>query len=293
MNVDVVVPTWNGAALLPPCLESLAAQTVPCRVIVVDNGSTDGTADLVGTRFPGVRLVALPENRGFAGGVNAGIAASDADVVGLLNNDAVAEPEWVERALAAFADPRVGAVATLMLRADDPARVDSAGAALGWWSGPRDRGRGDAVARWTTPGTCFAACGGAAFYRRSALDAVGSFDDAYFAYFEDVDLGWRLRRAGWVTAYEPRARVRHAGGATLGHFSDRHVELLVRNELLTWTANLPLAALLLVLPRQAKVALLYAVRHRRPRAWAAGVVGAWRLRGHVAERRRATRGSMP
>jgi GT2 family glycosyltransferase len=173
-----------------------------------------------------------------------------------------------------------------MLDARDPSRVDSAGIETGWWSGPRDRGRGDLAARYAEPGTCFAPSGGAAFYRRSALDDAGGFDFAYFAYFEDVDLGYRLRRAGWVTAYEPRARVLHHGGATLGHFSADHVRLLVRNELLTVGAHAPPAALPLVLARQVKVALLYAARHRRAKAWAAGVSEAWRLRSHVATKRR-------
>jgi GT2 family glycosyltransferase len=115
----------------------------------------------------------------------------------------------------------------------------------------------------------------------------------YFAYFEDADLGFRLRRNGWRTAYAPRARVLHEGGATLGHFSDRHVRLLVRNELMTWAANLPARDLAIRAPllaaRQAKVAALYAVRHHRPRAWAAGVADAWRLRGHVRAKREALR----
>ncbi|MDQ1710948.1 MAG: hypothetical protein QOE45_398 [Frankiaceae bacterium] len=291
MNVDVVVPTWNGAHLLPRCLAGLAAQTTPpSRVIVVDNGSADGTAAMLRASFPGVEVIVLPANRGFAGGVNAGIAASTADVVALLNNDAVPDPGWVAYGLAAFAEG-VGAVASLMVDANDPTRVDSAGVEVGWWSGARDRGRGSPVAAYEDAGTCFAPCGGAAFYLRSALDAAGGLDETYFAYLEDVDLGCRLVRAGWRTAYEPRARVAHEGGATLGHFSARHVRLLVRNELLTWAANLPPRALLTRLPllaaRQAKVALLYAVRRGHPGAWAAGVADAWRLRGHVRAKRAA------
>jgi GT2 family glycosyltransferase len=292
MNVDVVIPTWNGAHLLPRCLAGLAAQTVPpARVIVVDNGSTDGTAALLRDAYPYVDVVALPDNLGFAGGVNAGIAASTADVVALLNNDAVPEPGWIAHGLAAFAGERVGAVACLMLDAADQDRVDSAGIEVGWWTGPRDRGRGASAAAYDRPGGCFAPCGGAAFYRRSALDEAGGLDETYFAYFEDVDLGCRLLRAGWRTAYAPRARVAHEGGATLGHFSARHVRLLVRNELLTWAANLPPRALLtrlpLLLARQGKVALLYAVRHRHPGAWAAGVGGAWTMRAHVRAKRAA------
>ena len=274
-RADVVIPTWNRVDLLARCLASLTAQDeAPGRIVVVDNGSTDGTGVMVGRDFPQVQVISLPTNLGFAAAVNRGIEATDAPFVALLNNDAIAAPGWLQAALDAFG-PGVAAVASSMVSAADPTRLDSAGVQFRWAAGPRDLDRGRPVDEVTTVREVFGACAGAAVYRREAVEAVGGFADEFFAYFEDVDLAWRLRLAGWRAVHAPASRVSHVGGATIGHFSSRHVRLCARNEWLVVLRNVPTGALAAHSPQLAahlaRSAVSYGLRHRRPGAWLAGI----------------------
>jgi N-acetylglucosaminyl-diphospho-decaprenol L-rhamnosyltransferase len=210
-----VIPTRDARALLLDALASLARQTVDHDVVVVDNASSDGTAAAVAERFPGVRLIRSEENLGFGRAVNRGVEAVDTPIVILVNNDVVCEPRFVERMLAPFADDRVGLVAGVLLQHDAPELVDSAGIELDPTLRSWDR-------LWNRPaaelanGTPLGPCGGAAAYRLSAWRDVGGFDDAFFAYWEDVDLALRLRLAGWSCAFAGDARVLHKHGQTLG-----------------------------------------------------------------------------
>ena len=244
-RVAVVLVNYNGRKLLPRCLGALRDQTRPAdRVILVDNGSSDGSAELVRAGFPEVELVALDRNLGFAPANNEGVRrAADCDLVALLNTDAFAEPGWLELLVeAAERNPGYAAVASLMVRADDPARVDSAGdryhvSGLAWQRGrfaPVERAAG-------RPGAdeVFAACAGAALYRRGAWEEVGGFDESYFAYYEDNDLAFRLRLAGHGVWYEPRAVVRHVGSATAGSWSELSVYHGQRNMAWTWIRCMP------------------------------------------------------
>jgi N-acetylglucosaminyl-diphospho-decaprenol L-rhamnosyltransferase len=210
-----VIPTRDARALLLDALASLARQTVDHDVVVVDNASSDGTAAAVAERFPGVRLIRSEENLGFGRAVNRGVEAVDTPIVILVNNDVVCEPGFVERMLAPFADDRVGLVAGVLLQHDAPELVDSAGIELDPTLRSWDR-------LWNRPaaelanGTPLGPCGGAAAYRLGAWRDVGGFDDAFFAYWEDVDLALRLRLAGWSCAFAGDARVLHKHGQTLG-----------------------------------------------------------------------------
>jgi GT2 family glycosyltransferase len=214
----VVIPTHNARDLLADALASLAAQTAPCTVVVVDNASSDGTPALVADRFPDVRLVAAEANLGFGRAVNLGVeqAAADADAIVLVNNDTVCEPDFVERLTAPLADPGVGMVAGVLLQASRPDLVDSAGieldATLGSWDLMWNRPllELDAAPRPIGP------CGGAAAYRAVAFREAGGFDETFFAYWEDVELALRLRLAGWSCAFAREARALHRHGATLG-----------------------------------------------------------------------------
>lgn len=217
MKACVVIPTLDAGHLLERALESLARQTVPVDVVVVDNASRDGTAAMVARRFPRARVVVNETNLGFGRAVNRGLAqAADADVVVLVNNDTVCSPQFVERLLEPFADPGVGMVAGLLLQGSAPELVDSAGIELdrtlrAWdilWNQPVETIR-DAPQP-------VGPCGGAAAYRLDALRAVGGFDESFFAYWEDVDLALRLRLAGWRCVRADGARALHAHGATLG-----------------------------------------------------------------------------
>lgn len=215
MKATFVVPTWNGVEVLRECLRALAVQTVPCEVVVVDNGSVDGTAEAVTAEFPDVVLVRTDDNLGFGRAVNLGAARATGDVLLVVNNDAVCAPDFAERLLEAFADPAVGMAAAVLTQRPHPDRVDSAGVELDVTVGSWDLG-------WNAPVASLGdrepvgPCGGAAGYRATAWQDAGGFDPALFAYWEDVDLALRLRRAGWRSAFVPTALALHRHGATLG-----------------------------------------------------------------------------
>ena len=214
-SVDVVIPTWNARDLLAGCLEHLAAQTYePVQVIVVDNASDDGTAEMVRERFPDLRVVEMPANVGFGRAVNAGVRAGDGDVVVLVNNDVDVEPGFVDAIVAPLADPSVGMVAGMTLMPGDTGVVDGFGIELDATLAAYNRLRGAAPDR--PPGVLAGPSGGAAAYRRTAYEQAGGFDEALFAYGEDVDLAMRMRAAGWRAAEAPDARGVHLGGASVG-----------------------------------------------------------------------------
>jgi N-acetylglucosaminyl-diphospho-decaprenol L-rhamnosyltransferase len=208
VTADVVIPTWNARDMLARALRAVAQE--PAGVIVVDNASEDGTAELIRREFPDVRLVELERNAGFGAAVNAGVATSTADAVVLVNNDVVVEAGFVASITAPLADPAVGMVAGLTTMPGTGA-VDGFGIELDRGLAAYNRGRGG-----TVPGRLAMPSGGAAAYRRAAFTSVGGFDPRLFAYGEDVDLGLRLRAAGWRAAEAPDARGVHLGGATAG-----------------------------------------------------------------------------
>ena len=230
MDVAVVIPNYNGARWLPGVLASVAAQTVaPSEVLVVDDGSTDDSA-VIADGFPGVKVLRLERNGGFARAANAGIAATSAEAVALVNTDVVLAPDWIEWAGEALREGD-GAVATKMADLGDPTVLYSAGDVLRRDGVCEQRGRFETDRGfYDEPGEVFSACAGAALYRRAALEAVGGFDERLGMYIEDVELGLRLRLAGWGCAYEPNAYSQHAGGGSSGGpgpLAERNTLLLV------------------------------------------------------------------
>jgi N-acetylglucosaminyl-diphospho-decaprenol L-rhamnosyltransferase len=211
--VDVVIPTWRGRDLLSRCLAALRADASPKRVIVVDNASADGTAALVGGEFPDVTLVELADNVGFGRAVNAGVRIGEAEAIVLINNDVVVAPGFVDAIVAPLAAPHVGMVAGLTTIPDTDL-VDAFGIELDRALLSYNRARNAPVG--TPAGRLAMPSGGAAAYRRVAWEAAGGFDEAFFAYGEDVDLGLRLRALGWEAAEAPDARGVHLGGTTVG-----------------------------------------------------------------------------
>ncbi len=228
--LSVVIPNWNGVRHLPTCLEALRRQTHPAlEVILVDNASADESRAIVARDYPEVRIIALGENRGFAGGVNAGIAASSGEIVALLNNDTEASPAWaaeLDRALATH--PDAGAVASKMLLFDRRDTLHSAGDLYGRDGLPINRGVWQRdVGQYDHEAYVFGGCGGAVAYRRALLAQVGPFDEAFFFNCEDVDLAWRAQLAGWRCIYAPRAVVYHhlsatGGGVTASYYTGRN-----------------------------------------------------------------------
>jgi GT2 family glycosyltransferase len=274
----VVIPNWDGRDWLPGCLDSLAGQTRPAdEVIVVDNGSTDGSPDLVRERYPWATVLALGENTGFAFACNRGVeAARDAGYVALINSDVVLAPEWIERMTDALdSAPGAASVACKMVDLDDAGVIYDAGDVLRRDGACDQRGRFlPDDGRWDDPGDVFAACGGAALYRRDAfLAADGGFDQRFFAYLEDVDLGLRLRSRGWTCRYEPRAIARHAGGGTSGQRARPVPSWVERNTLLIVARAFPARWLPLVAYRQLGWAW-HAARGGALRPFAAGALAA-------------------
>jgi GT2 family glycosyltransferase len=245
----VVVVNWNGRHYLEGCLAALRVQTLPeLQIVVVDNGSTDGSAALVRSAFPEVQLIPLAENRGFAAGNNAGIRGLRTRYVLALNNDTIAEPGWAEALVAAAeGDAGVGAVASRIVFADRPEVLDAAGLAAAWDGNGYNIGLGEPATEHLEPREVFGACAGAALYRRAMLDDVGLFDERYFAYVEDTDLAWRAQLAGWRCLYAPDAVVRHVHSGTGGR-SERKRYLLQRNRCWTLAKDWPLGLLVRGLP---------------------------------------------
>jgi len=215
----IIIPNYNGELLLPTCLDALSRQTYAhFETIVVDDASTDGSVALLQRDYPEVQVVPLAHNSGLAIACNAGARIASGDLLVMLNSDTEAEPGWLAAlAEAALAHPQAGSFASKMLLFDRRDILHSAGDTYsldgiphnrGVWQ--RDEGQFDQAIE------VFSGCGGAVAYRRLAWEAVGGFDEDFFMYLEDVDLGWRLQLAGWPAVFAPRARVYHRLSATGG-----------------------------------------------------------------------------
>lgn len=284
-RVDVIIPTYNGLALLAPCLDALRRQTFrDFAVLVVDDGSTDGTAAALARDYPEARVLRRPRNGGLAAACNAGIAATTGELVCLLNNDTEAEPGWLAALVAALdAAPWAGSAASKMLLFDRRDTLHSAGDGFavtgvpvnrGVWR--RDEGQYDAAPE------IFGPCAGAALYRRAALAAVADgrdcpFDEDLFMYCEDVDLNWRLQLAGYRSVFAPAARIYHHLSATGGGpFASRWVG---RNLLLILAKDVPLPLLRRYAPRI--IATHVGRAYRAARSWR-GAAARATLRGMAA-----------
>lgn len=244
---SVVIPSYNGRALLERCLASVNRHRPPgIEVIIADDGSKDGTVEWLARSHPEVRTVALKTNGGFCAAANAGLAAARAPFIQLLNNDTEVSAGWIEAGLAPFADRSVGSVAPLVLVRSDPERVDSAGdqyALVGW---PTKRGHGQAASRWRSRPAeeVFGASGSSAFYRAEALKRVGGYDPEFGSYYEDVDLAFRLRWGGYRCVFAPDCRILHDVSASYEHGKPELQRRMARNAEIVFWSNLPLRLLL-------------------------------------------------
>lgn len=244
--ISVIVVNWNRRDLLGKCLESITGpQAGPLEIIVVDNGSTDGSAEMVAGKFPFARVIANRDNRGFCGGNNQGIAAATGEFIALLNNDAEAEPHWAAALKKALVEhPGAGMAASKILVYDNARMIDKVGHLIfpdgqnrGRGSGAMDDGQFDRVEEVLWPDGC------AAMYRKTMLDEIGGFDEDFFAYADDADLGMRGRIAGWSCIYTPHAVVRHHRGSTMGLGNAARVKLIERNRVLLAVKLFPLSLL--------------------------------------------------
>ena len=262
--ISVIVLNYNGKGFLDGCLTSLASQTYSdFEVIVVDNGSRDGSPEYIEENYPWVRLGKNNEDLGFAGGTNAGIRAAKGEFILTLNNDSRADSRFIEELIKPMADPEVGVCAAKMLFPDG--RINSAGICISRSGAAWDRGMFEPDrGQYEFVEEVFGACAGAALYRREMLDEIGLFDEDFFLYLEDVGLAFRARLAGWKCIYVPGARVIHHHGGTAGVGSDLAVYYGNRNIVWYPIKDFPFRLLITSLPfivaRNLAVIPYYALR---------------------------------
>lgn len=232
-------------------LPTLAAQHyTDFATLVVDNGSTDDTVAYLQREWPDIRVVALPENLGFAAAVNRGIAATSGEFVALLNNDVELDPDWLGELVTALdSHPNAASATPKLMSYYDHSVLDGAGDELSWSGVSIRRGyRQRDTGQYDAPEEVFSACASAALYRRSALDGIGLFDEDLFAYLEDVDWGFRARLAGYGCRYVPSSRAYHMAGATTDRVDGLGTYLSRRNVIALVLKNYPARSLLRHLP---------------------------------------------
>jgi GT2 family glycosyltransferase len=252
-NVAVVIPNWNGVDSVGACLDSLLAQSLKPLIIVVENGSTDGSLEFLRKEYSDIQIVVNQQNLGFAGGVNTGIRHAldqGAEYVALLNNDATVDKEWLKQLITTIrANDHIGIVTSKIMSADE-SHLDSTGECYTTWGLTYPRGRDEVVNKiYDTQTTIFAASGGASIYRTKMLRQIGLFDNDFFAYYEDVDISFRAQLADWKVIYEPKALVYHQIGATSSKLKGFTTYQTIKN--LPWllVKNVPRQYLGIILPR--------------------------------------------
>jgi GT2 family glycosyltransferase len=270
--LSIVIPTYCRTDLLRACLQAVIRHApAGTEIVVVDDGSPDAAASATANDFVGVRVVRHDRRRGFAAAANAGIRASRGDVVELLNDDTEVQVGWADAALSWFDDANVGAVAPLVLYWPDGRLIDSAGDRyyLGGVAGKRGHGQ-PVSAAYLQPSRVFGASAAAGFYRRAALERVGLFPESFGSYFEDVDLAFRLNRAGYDAMFEPGSRVLHHVSASYGRVGRSLVQRQSCNEERVFWRNLPSSTLRRALPKHLAVLVGKALRR-----WDEGNLTPW------------------
>ena len=246
MKVTIIIPNYNGLAFMEPCMKALDHQNFKdFSVLVVDNGSTDGSVEWL--KEHGIPAVFLKTNTGFSGAVNVGIKKAATPYVILLNNDTKADPDYVGELVRAMeASPKIFSVSSRMIQMYHPDRLDDAGdmySLLGW---AYQRGVGRDLTHYRRSSRVFSACAGAAIYRREVFEEIGYFDEMHFAYLEDIDVGYRARIAGYDNIYCPAALVWHVGSGTSGSkYNSFKVKLAARNNVYLNYKNMPCLQLII------------------------------------------------
>ncbi|MDD2972461.1 MAG: glycosyltransferase family 2 protein [Lachnospiraceae bacterium] len=249
-KTTIIIPNFNGIKYLKPCLASLQLPGNEARIIVVDNGSTDGSVPFLREHYPEITCICFPENKGFCEAVNTGIQASVTPYVLLLNNDTEVRQDFVAHLEERMErQPKAFSVASRMLVMQRPELLDGAGdlyCALGW---AFSRYKGKVRERADKACKVFSASGGASLYRRSVMEQIGLFDTNHFAYLEDLDMGYRALIYGYENWYEPKAQVLHAGSGYSGsRYNAFKATLSSRNSIYVVYKNMPLLQIVLNLP---------------------------------------------
>ena len=268
-HISIIIPNWNGMKYIGACLNSVyESDFMDIEVIVVDNGSSDDSVDIIENNYPDVKLIRFKRNKGFAVACNEGIRNSSGEFVFLLNNDVELEPDCLTVLRdVLLANPDCSMAGGKILRYDRRDYIDAAGDALTVGGAPYNRGHDTKdTGQFDKEEYVFGVCAGAAMYRRSLFDEIGMFDEDFFAYIEDVDLNLRALLTGHKARYTPYARCYHHGNASLGSLSSRHVYLTNRNKLFLMIKNFPLNWFLRyafhIASHQVKMAVLFSTTER-------------------------------
>ena len=301
--LDVIVINYNGKGLTTSALKALEGQTLDdFKVIVVDNGSSDGSlqdiqAFLEGSRISDkTKLVPLDTNTGFAGGVLQGMKAAEGEYVALLNNDAEPEKDWLEELTRGMkSDPAVGICASkLVVHGTDV--IDSAGDGYSTALKGFKRGEGEGASSYETTEYVHGACAGAALYHRQMIDEIGFLDESFFVIHEDTDLNLRAHLFGWKVLYVATAVVHHKVRSTIGHMSTATVYYTLRNSEFVRVKNLPLSLILRHLPElligSVTEFVYFGIRHRHPLLYLKAKLDAVRMLPEMMRKRRANMRAM-
>jgi GT2 family glycosyltransferase len=237
--LSIIIPHYNAKAFLGPCLEALERQSYSCfEVILVDNGSSDGSVELTRHSYPKVKIVELGQNLGLTGAINRGVAQASGEIVVALNNDTEVAPGWAQALVDALqAYPDAGIVASKMLLFNQRDKLHSAGDGFGTDGIPINRGVWQQdTGQYDSDRYIFGGCGGAVAYRRDMLVDIGLFDEELFMYLEDVDLNWRAQLAGYRAVFAPRAVVYHhlsasGGGVVASYYTGRNTIFVLAKDL--------------------------------------------------------------
>ncbi len=295
-RVSAVVLNYEGRHHLEKLLPSLAQQThLDLHLVVVDNGSHDDSVRWLRANWPKVEIVALQENVGITPGLNICMEAARDEFVLLLNNDIELDPSCVAQLVDALQQhPAAAAVAPKLLDLNRRDLIDGAGDTYTWAGQANRRGHGMLDrGQFDEPAEVFGACGGAALYRRSAIEEVGPFDERFFAMLEDVDWSFRAQLQGWVSLYAPAAVAYHAGSATAGAFSEFSLYHNWRNTVWVVAKNYPASGMLRHAPELIWGQLVsFAIALRR--GWVPILLRAWRdalmgMSGVLRDRREVQR----
>jgi len=302
-KVSVVIVNWNGGDLLARCVADLSLQTLPPHeVIIVDNASSDGSAQAVGQQFPHVRVIEAGSNLGFAAGNNLAVrmASPDSSWIALLNPDAFPEPTWLQALVeAAIQQPEFAIFGSCLVDATTRNLLDGTGDAyhisgLVW----REAHGQPITPEHQQSKEIFSTCAAAGLYRRDVFDALGGFDEDYFCYVEDIDLGFRYQLLGHRCLYVPTSIVYHVGSALTGKRSDFCVYYGHRNLVWTFVKDMPGLLFWLMLPLHLLlnlVTIAYFIKEgqgkvilKAKRDALLGLPGAWRKRQQIQSQRRAS-----
>ena len=256
MTVSLIVLAYNSGRYLDRCLTALSA--FDAEIICADNGSSDGTDfETLKTQLPNVRFMLFAANLGFAAGNNRAAAEATGDWLGFINPDAFADAGWLDAMRAAIAaDPKARLLTSLQLDAADPSKMDGAGDAMTFFGFPYRMGFGQPVPADLPPANVFAPCGAAFVIRRDLWQTLGGFDERFFTYCEDADLGFRAQLLGHGCRFVPAARVAHVGSASTSVRSDFALYHGYRNRLWLYLKNMPLGLLIPTLPIHIGLTLL-------------------------------------